>query len=306
MRTMFVANTLVTALNPTVKGALGLINPNGTACDFLVSPTNTNRDAPFTFVNSLGNGSVKTFRLNPYNFNFHSQLSGQAGGVAATDVVPSYAITYPTGNARTDSFGNAFVGGIVVKKFDKDKNVFITKKLLSVEVYGNAGVVLNSDVVIAFKAAMASITGAGNWIASAVHTTTVSSVFTLSDTTTQISLTGDLRNWIMPKTNGESFVVNGIDAVKFERELMPNAGYHAGENDVDLFDRSNFIADPTCVAYDIIVIETKSDTQRQLLPGAINFETRLFIYVPHTAQTLVYDKILAFLVKLKATPSVVV
>lgn len=301
MRTMFIVKALATAAMASAKGDLSFVNPDGTLCDFLVSPTNLNRDAPFSLVNALGNGSFKTFELNPYNFNFRSQLSG-----SATNVVPVYSITYPTGNARTDSFTNQFTGGIVVKVLDKDKNVFLTKKLIPVEVIGAAAVPTIAEVLVAFKAAMASITGAGNYIASATHTASTSSVFTLTDTNTFISLTGDLRTWVMTKTNGSDLSVSGKSIAKLERELAPNSGYiRDTELDNPLYSPSNFIADTSVAAYDLITIETSTDAQRPLVLGSGGFKTTLHIAIDHSLQAATYDKILAFLTKLKASPSVV-
>lgn len=302
MRTMMIANSLVTALNPTAKGALGLINPNGTACDFLVSPQSPSVEAPFVFVNSLGNGSIKNFQLNPYEFNVRSQLSG-----SATNVVPTYSITYPTGNARVDSFTNQFQGGIIVKKFDKDKNVFNTVDILNVEVIGAGTVVTAVEVKAVFKTAMATLIGVGKAFASVAHTAETSSIYTLNNTLYRIDLVGDLRHWVLTKINGSSLAVTGADAVKFERELAANSGYiMATEMDNPMYADSNFIADATETAYDIITIETQNTIgQRKLLPNSAGFVKTLDIYIPHSAKAAVYDVILAFLVKLKASPSVV-
>ena len=87
MRTMMIANTLVADGNPTAKGAIGLKDAAGNPSNFITSPANSNPNGLFQLVNSLGNGSVKTFTINPNNFNFHSQLSGYTA-----DIVPIQSI----------------------------------------------------------------------------------------------------------------------------------------------------------------------------------------------------------------------
>ena len=300
MRTMMIANTLVTDGNPTAKGAIGLKDAVGNPSNFIASPANTDPNGMFQFINSLGNGSVKTFTINPNNFNFHVQLSGYAAEVA-----PVQSITYPTGNVRTDSFTNQFEGGIVVKKLDAYKNVYNTTKIVNVEVIGaTTGIVTAAEVVTAFKAAMLTLTSTTdmtNPIKSVAHSTGVSSVYTLNDNAWYIQLTGDLRQFIFPKTEGASYINTGADAVLFEKELATNSGYN---NTLDKFEgafaNSNFIADSTAV-YDIITIVTRATAQRPLLPNAAGFDKQLHIYVPHTAQAAVYDKIVAYLTALKAS-----
>lgn len=298
MRTMMIANTLVTDGNPSAKGAIGLKDAVGNPSDFLASPANSNVNGMYQLINSLGNGSVKTFTINPNNFNFHTQESGYAA-----DITPKHTITYPTGNVRTDSFGMQFLGGIVVKKLDPDKNVYNTKYIKSVEVIGTNGVVAATDAVAGFKAAMLTLIGDGSAvlpIKSVSHSTTVSSVYILNDNTWFIELTGDLRWFNLPKVEGISYVNTGADAVKFERELASNDGFHHSEWDVDIYAKSNFIADATAV-YDIITVVTKATAQRLLLPNAAGFDKQLHIYVPHTAKAAVYDKIVAYLTELKAS-----
>lgn len=297
MRTMMIANTLVADGNPTAKGAIGLKDAAGNPSNFITSPANSNPNGLFQLVNSLGNGSVKTFTINPNNFNFHSQLSGYTA-----DIVPTQSIIYPTGNVRTDSFGMQFEGGIVVKKLDTNKNVWNTTKILNVEVIGTAGVVLATDVVAAFKAAMLTLISTTDMklpIKSVVHTAGTSSVYTLNDNNWFIQLTGDLRSFLFPKVNGESYINTGAEAVLFEKELATNSGYN---NTLDKFEGayadSNFIADPAAV-YDIITISTRAVAQRPLLPNAAGFDKTLHIYVPHTAQAAVYDVIVKYLTFLK-------
>ena len=300
MRTMMIANTLVTDGNPTAKGAIGLKDALGNPSNFIASPANTDPNGMFQFVNSLGNGSVKTFTINPNDFNFHSQLSGYAA-----EVVPVQSITYPTGNVRTDSFTNQFEGGIVVKKLDAYKNVYNTTKIVNVEVIGaTTGVVTAAEAIAAFKAAMLTLISTTDMtkpIKSVTHLTTVSSVYTLNANEWYIQLTGDLRQFIFPKTEGASYINTGADAVLFEKELATNNGYN---NTLDKFEGafadSNFIADPTAV-YDIITVVTRATAQRPLLPNAAGFDKPLHIYVPHTAQVAVYDKIIAYLTALKAS-----
>ena len=312
MRTMMIANSLVANGAPTAKGGLGFLNTLGNAIDMttspIVSPAITDRNGMIQIVNALGNGSVKTFTINPFHFDFHSQLSGTSGGNAVSDITPKHTITYPVGSgyAKTDSFGMQFEGGIVVKKLDTDKNVYNTKKILNVEVIGTAGQVLVSDVVTAFKAAMETLISNGTTklakdypIASRTHTSTTSSEFVLNSNDWFIELVGDLRWFNMPKVEGVSYVNTGVDAAKFERELASNDGFHHSELDVDLYAKSNFIADTASnVVYDIITITTKANAQRPLLPNAAGFDKQLYIYVLHTAVAS-YNKILAYLGALK-------
>ena len=200
MRTLFIVNSLVNTY-PTAKGALAVKLPNGfvaNAAGLLTQPAIAKSNyATVDLFNALGNGSLKHFSINPFDVYQVNETSG-----ATSNVTPKYNITYPTGNAQTDSFGNQFVGGIVVKKLDVDKNVWNTKKIIPVEVIGSSGVVTNANVVIAFKAAMDTITGSGNYIASVSHTSTTASEFVLTDDKTYIELTGDLRWFNLVKTKG--------------------------------------------------------------------------------------------------------
>lgn len=301
MRTMMIANTSVANGLPTAKGALGLRDALGNAIDMtsgtIGSPANADRNGMLQFVNSLGNGSVKTFTINPNDFSFTTQESGYTAEVA-----PKYTILLPTGNVRTDSFGMQFVGGIVVKKLDVDKNVYVTKYIKAVEVIGTNGVVAAADAITAFKAAMVLLTGDGSAvlpIKSVSGTTTLT--YLLNDTTWFVELTGDLRWFNLVKTEGMSYVNTGADAVKFEKELMSNSG---GNNTLDKFEGafadSNFIADST-VNYDIITITTRATAQRPLLPNAAGFDKQLHIYVLHSAKAAIYDKLVVYLAALKAS-----
>lgn len=304
MRTMMVANTLVTDGNPSAKGAIGLKNTLSAAINItnaptppaVTSPAVTDVNGVIQFINSLGNGSIKTFSINPLNFNFSTKESGSY--TAAT-----YSITYPTGNVRTDSFGMQFEGGIVVKKLDTGKNVYNTTKILNVEVIGSNGVVTAADVKVAFKAAMATLISDGSTILpikSVIHTAETSSVYTLNSTDWYIELTGDLRAFTLTKTKAVDEINSGAKAVAFEKELAPNSGYN---NTLDKFEGafadSNFIADAS-VVYDIITVTSMATAQRPLLPNAAGFTTQLHIYVPHSAKAAVYDKIVAYLTALKA------
>lgn len=295
MRTLMIMNSLATGL-PTVKGDTVFIHPDsGTVMDLLTTAAMTNKNGLIDVVNSLGNGSVKHFSINPFDFDFTSELSG-----SATSIVPKYVTSYPLtgGTVITDSFTNQFVGGVVVKVFDKDKNVFNTKKIIPVTFIGAASAVTVVEAVAAFKAAMATITGAGLYVASVVHTSTTSSAWTLTDTTTMIELTGDLRNWTNVKTEGLDLSNRGTDIAKLERELAPNSGYHFDtELGNELYANSNFITDTTAV-YDIVSITTRTIAQRPLLPNAAGFVKTLHIAIPHTA-VAEHTKLVAYLGKLK-------
>jgi len=296
---MLVANALVTTVAAAVnKGDLIILNPNGTPYDTMLTPIDvSDKNAPYVLLNALGNGSFKKFEIYP-NMSYKGQLSG-----SATNVIPHYDITYPIGNARTDSFGNQFEGGIVVKQWNENHNAYETRKILSVEVIGTNGTVANADVKVAFKAAMASITGTGigKYITTATHTTDVSSVFNLLDTTYFIELIGDLRWWDLVKTNGSNLAVTGADAVKFEKELAPNSGYHhATELNNDLYAESNFIADASEDAYDIVSIFTSQEAQRALVLGSGGFITECHVYTPHVdMMNPVYQGLTTFLEALR-------
>lgn len=297
MRTMFIGNSLVTNGTPTAKGAIGLKQADGAACNFLSSAAITNPNALMEFIQSMGNGSIKTFTLNPLSFNFHTQLSGTANGNTINDIAAKYNITFPTGNAQTDSFGMEFLGGIVVKELIPDQNVYRTRKILSVNVVGTNGTVAVADVKAAFKAAMSTLT---TYISSQTYAAQdASAEYVLTNANYYIELVGDLRFWTLGKTQGMSFVNTGADAIKFEKELAPNSGYSNTIDKVDgLYAESNFIADVTKV-YDIITVETMTIAQRPLLPNAGGFPKVLHIYVDHDAKVAVFDKIVAFLTALR-------
>ena len=290
-----IMNSLATGL-PTAKGDTAFLHPNtGAVMDLVTTAAMTGRNAMIDVVNSLGNGSVKNFTINPFNFTFRSELSG-----SATSIVPLQTVSYPTtgGNVITDSFTNQFVGGIVVKVFDKDKNIFNTKKIIAVNFIGASTSATVVEAVAEFKAAMATITGTGNYVASASHISTTSSVFTLTDTNTYIELVGDLRNWVNVKTQGLNLANTGTDIQKLDRELAANSGYHFGERETELFNSSYFIADTNAV-YDIVTIETMTEAQLPLLPNAAGFAKVLHIAIPHTA-VAEYTKLITWLGRLQS------
>lgn len=279
MRTLFIVNSLVNTY-PTAKGALAVKLPNAFVADAAgllnVPAFKKSNYASLDLINSLGNGSVKTFTINPFDVYQVSEESGKRDGQAISNVAPKYTITYPTGNARTDSFGNQFVGGIVVKELDKDKNVYNTKKIIPIEVVGSAGVVSNADVVTAFKAAMATITGTGNYISTATPNASPA-VFNLTDDKTYIELTGDLRYFPLIRTNGMKYTISGVEVAKLEKELASNSGYQkATELDNELFELDNFIAD-TSAEYNFVTVVTTAQAQRPLLPNAAGFPKTLHI-----------------------------
>lgn len=300
MRTMFVCNSLASTY-PTAKGALAVKMPDGSFSDLLSGVDNLDKNAVIDFINAMGNGSVRTFSLNPFDFDYHFVATG-----SATSVVPKYDITYPTGNARVDSMTNQFNGGIVIKTKDSNNNIFKPKEVLNIEVIGaNAGYVTVAEVKVAFKAAMATITGSGKVIASATHTAETSSVFNLTSDDSYIDLVGDLRNWKLVRTNGVDLSIRGTEAVKFERELAPNMGYHFdGQEENNLFAASNFIADPAAL-YNIITIITRTTAQRPLLPNAAGLPKELHMYFLEDDGTVtaLYATMKAWLLSLHEDPS---
>lgn len=271
MRTLFIVNSLATT-NPTAKGALAVKLVDGFVTDLTnVRAMVKGKDFFIDLLNSLGNGSVKQFSLNPFNSQFVSETSG-----ATSNVAPKYNITYPTGNARVDSGTNQFQGGIVVKEFDKDKNVWNTKKILNVEVIGSGSYVANSDVVTEFKAQMATITGAGKYVTSASHTSTTASEFNLLNNEIYIELVGDLRWFKLTRTNGMIYINSGVEVAKLERELAPNSGFQINEMETETFASSNFIADASA-EYNMVVIKTLADAERPLLPNAAGLPKTLYV-----------------------------
>lgn len=277
MRTLFIVNAFAGAY-PTAKGELAIkLNDNlgfvADAAGMLTTPAvPKSQYANIDLFNALGNGSVKHFSINPFDVWQVAETSG-----ATANVAPKYTITYPGGNARIDSMTNQFVGGVVVKELDKDKNVWNTKKIIPIEVLGSDNYVTNADVVIAFKAAMATITGSGKYVASASHTSTTSSVFNLTDDKTYIELTGDLRWFPLVRVNGMKYTISGADVAKLERELAPNSGYNkVTELDNDMYEASNFIADPTAT-YNFVTLVTRAQAQRPLMPNAAGFPKTLHI-----------------------------
>lgn len=303
MRTMLVADLITTLANATDKRDLVIISSDGSNVTAAnpVFQSNENRDVPAVLINTLGNGSFKKFEIYPYNFRFTTQLSGDAA-----NVIPIYSITYPTGNARVDSFSNQFTGGIVIKHWNDNQKAYETDKIVPIEVIGSSNTVAVADVKVAFKATMATLigTGKGKYFASVVHTAETSSVYTLNDTDYFVELVGDLRWWNFVKTNGSNLAVTGEDAVKLERELAPNSGYNRPTDlDNDLYAASNFIADASVPAYDIISIFTSQDRQRELVLGSGGFETECHIYVPHTAYATTFTILINFLTLLSSTDS---
>lgn len=288
MRTIFIVNSLGTGY-PTAKGEMSIKLPDGSFADLSETLGSIAKDTVIDFINALGNGSTRGFTLNPFNFIYTKELSG-----SATSIAPTYSITYPTGNARTDSMTDQFLGGIVVKKFDKDKNVFNPIAIKNVEVIGANGVVTNADVKVAFKAAMASLIGAGLPIASVAHTVETSSIYTLNDTNYYIELVGDLRWWKLVKVNGVDLSLRGTDVAKFERELAPNMGYIHSDTENKLFEDSNFITDKAAT-YNCVVLTTKTDSQRPLLPNAAGFPKELYLYFKKDGGTV--DALLASFVE---------
>ena len=277
MRTLFIVNSLVNTY-PTAKGALAVKLPNdlgfvANAAGLLTQPAiKKGLYNSIDLINALGNGSVKTFTINPFDVYQVSETSG-----ATSDVAPKYTITYPGGNARIDSMTNQFVGGVVVKVLDKAKNVWNTKQIIPIEVLGSDNYVTNANAVIAFKAAMATITGSGNYVASATHTSTTSSVFNLTSDDTYIELTGDLRHFPLVRFNGMKYTISGADVAALERELAPNSGYQmATELDNDLYEKTNFIAD-TAEAYNFVTLVTVAQAQRPLMPNAAGFPKTLHL-----------------------------
>lgn len=281
MRTMFVCNSLASTY-PTTKGALAVKMPDGSFSDLTSGVDNIDKNAVIDFLNSMGNGSVRTFTLNPFDFEYRFEATG-----SAASVTPKYNITYPTGNARVDSMTNQFTGGIVIKRKDANNNIFKSEKILNVEVIGaNAGYVTVAEVLAAFKTAMASITGSGNIIASDSHTGSTSSIFNLTSDDSYIDLVGDLRHWKLVRTNGVDLSISGVEVAKLERELAPNMGYHFdGQEENDLFAASNFIVDPTAV-YNVITLTTRTSSQRPLLPNSAGFNKVLHLFFLHDERTV--------------------
>ena len=271
MRQLMIVNSLATTV-PTAKGALAIRRPSGFITDLTANPNLVKgTDVVLDFLNSLGNGSIKHFSINPFNCTFKSESSG-----ATAEVSPSYAITYPTGNAIVDSMTNQFQGGIIVKEWDADKNVWNPKLTIPVQVVGSGATVANADVVIAFKAALATITGAGKYIASASHTGSTSSLFTLTSDNTYIETVGDLRHFNMVKTKGMTYVITGSEVAKFERELASMTGYSMPSDDNDLYEDSNFIADKTA-QYNMVTITTRTEPSQPLLPNSAGLLKTLHI-----------------------------
>ena len=191
MRTLMIGNSLVTNGAPTAKGAIGIINTLGNAQNISSGqnvPASLNSDGQFEIIQANGNGSFRTFTFTPDNFDFLLQESGYAAEIPSTETV-----TWPTGNAQTDSMGQYFSGGIKLQKWDSYFNKWNDIQLIPVQVVGTGGTVANADVVTAFKNAIAPYVGAGKYFSAKTEDGT-SGVYTYSDSTYKMTLTGDFRN----------------------------------------------------------------------------------------------------------------
>ena len=114
MRTLLIANSLVTNGAPTAKGAIGIINGLGNAQNITSGQAvaaSLSEDAQFELIQANGNGSFRTFTLTPNNFQFSVQESGANAEIPSTETV-----VWPSGNALTDSMGQYFAGDIRLQK----------------------------------------------------------------------------------------------------------------------------------------------------------------------------------------------
>lgn len=293
MRTMMIANSLVTA-DSTVKGALGVKDTNGAYTDMTALLANTDKQRSLQLVNFLGNGSIKTFEINPFNFSFTSKESG-------TLTKAIYTFSYPSGNVSYIQNVNIFQGGIVIKRFDTDKNVFKTEKIIDITLNAPAGVLAYSAVKTAIVAALAKADIAAKYIFSVASTDTV---YTLKDMEVHIELTGDCKYIGLVKTPGIDNRITGTTVQLADRETASNSGYHHSEEDNDLYAMSNFIADPSLV-YDVVTIVSKGNPQRVLLPNAGGFDTVCNIYTPADAGvgTALHALLKTFFGKLLVSPT---
>ena len=259
-----IVNALETAGVPTSKGELA-IDIKGKVHPFTASnnpyvQAEPSKDDVFTLINSLGNGSVKTFAINPYNMNIRTKRSGNNTADHVTFAFPSGSIV-PSGVTGV-------VGGIVIQKMDKDKNITNNVKLIPFEL----ATTLWSDVKTAVYALLSPLTTLGTLDAG-------NNKFTWVDEDMLITFIGDLSNIIPTATRGLKEIISGEDIIKLERELAPNMGsFNSMDQDYD-FATSNYIADKS-TQYDIITIETQAPAQRPLILGSQGFITTLHICVP--------------------------
>lgn len=285
MRQLFIVNANGSSA-PTVKG--------GFAFNFKGSYVNIAADLPsapavndvIEMVNSLGNGSIKTFTFNPFNFNFVAKDSG-------ADVADQYSFSFPSGsiNPVTDYV----TGGIVISKWDSDKNVLKTLKLIPISLSTSLWSDVRVAVVTALTAASTYFVGHGANGQSDTYTTTM---YDLS-----VTFTGDLTGITVNKIFGGKEAITGVDVAKFERELAPNMGANNTVDKAEYFADSNFIADTT-VNYDVITLTTKTEAQRDLVKGSDGFVKTVHIYTKSDAGgKAIKTALVGFLTKLKADPT---
>ena len=293
MRTMMIANSLVTA-DSAVKGALGVKETSGAYTNMAALLANTDRQRSLQLVNFLGNGSIKTFEINPFDFSFTSKESG-------TLTKAIYTFKYPTGNVSYIQNVNIFQGGIVIKRFDTDKNVFKTEKIIDITLNAPAGVLAYSAVKTAIVAALAKADIAAKYITSVASSDTV---YTMNDLEVLIELTGDCKYIGLVKTPGIDNRITGKTVQLADRETASNSGFHHTEWETELYASSNFIADPA-VVYDVITIVSKGNPQRPLLPNSGGFPTVCNIYTPADAGvgTALHALLKTFFGKLLVSPT---
>lgn len=296
MRTLLIGNSLVTNGAPTAKGAIGIINGLGNAQNITSGQAvaaSLGEDAQFELIQANGNGSFRTFTLTPNNFQFSVQESGANAEIPSTETV-----TWPSGNALTDSMGQYFAGGIRLQKWRPEHSIWEDVQLIPVQVVGSSGVVANADVITAFKNAIAPYVGAGKYFTSKTEDGT-NGVYTYADSNYKMALTGDFRNWVTTTIQGMTYINTGVEMAKLERELAPNMGSNNTIEKLEWFAESNFIVD-TSVNYHIIQITSATPGQRPLIKNSGGFPKSCTIIVPTAQKAAVYDVLVNFLTKLKA------
>lgn len=232
---------------------------------------------------SVANQSYKNFHINPYNFTYSRQNHN-------TNVSDTVAITFPTGNY---TLVEPFVGGILVRKHDKDKNVFKTLALVEFETSQTSWANIQTAVVAKLDT-LTSYLGSKSVVSNVVN-------YNLLEKDITIEFLGSLSVLRSVKTFGEVRAITGTEVAKLERELMPNSGYSNTIDKFEAFNESLFIANPA-KNYDMIVINTQMPTERPLLKDSDGLITTLILAIP-TDATGVANAIVDFLNQVTIDPT---
>lgn len=274
-----IVNSIVQDANFNTAGGFnifknGFINPtqgiNASNGMFTVAKGDTLTAVAALLTTNMSKQAYKNFHINPYNFTYSRQNHN-------TNVSDTVAITFPTGNY---TLVEPFVGGILVRKHDKDKNVFKTLALVEFETSQTAWANIQTAVVAKLDT-LTTYLGGKSVVSNVVN-------YNLLEKDITIEFLGSLGVLRSVKTFGEVRAITGTEVAKLERELMPNSGYSNTIDKFEAFNESLFIANPA-KNYDMITINTQMPTERPLLKDSEGLITTLILAIPTDASGVAND-----------------